>query len=313
MKNLNNLKSRAKILFILSIFSFLILPSFGAVKAENNNFSIQPDAVFERMWIDYNVMEGDVKGMRIHVKFRIYNLKDMNCNLVVYFLDNNNKPLKDYNKKYYSTQGNVAIFEKLKPAYDRTVYDDLQMFLPYKELDLLDGNYNLKLDAKLVFDDGRLLKDLTVYPFVYNQGKNTSTTPTQPVYKATGRLDRTWVEYDITEKGRRGMRIHVKFTASNLKNVNAYLAVYFEKKDGVRLKTNESAYASKNGDVALYFEIKPAYDNAVYNDAQLFIPYEELSLRRGKHDLRMDVDLIYKNGDFIEHLGYHDFWYDTGQ
>ena len=312
MKKLNNLKFAAKGLSLLGAFCLLILTSFGAVKAENKSSSTQPDAVFERIWIDYNITEGGVKGMRIHVKFQAHGLKDTNCNLVIYLLDNNNKPLKDYNKKYYSTQGTVAIFEKLKPGFDRTVYNDLQMFLPYQELDLLDGNYSLKMDVKLVYDDGRVIKDLTIYPFTYNQSKIPSTT-TQSANKPSGKLDRVWVDYDITEKGRKGMRIHVNFTAYNLKGVSSYLAVYFEKKDGKRLKTNETAYASKAGDVALYFALKPGFDSTVYNDAQLFIPYEELNLRRGRHDLKMDVDLIYENGDFIEHLGFHDFWYDTGQ
>ena len=32
-----------------------------------NNF--KPSATFQRMWIDYNVTEGGVKGMRIHTGF----------------------------------------------------------------------------------------------------------------------------------------------------------------------------------------------------------------------------------------------------
>jgi len=39
------------------------------------------------------------------------------------------------------------------------------------------------------------------------------------------------------------------------------------------------------------------------------MPYGELNLGTGKFDLKMDVDVIYKNGDLVKHLDYHDFWF----
>lgn len=123
-------------------------------------------------------------------------------------------------------------------------------------------------------------------------------------------FDRTWVDYNVTENGRKGMRIHVKFSVKNLKGVSSYVAVYFQKKDGTNLTTSDSDFKSQNGNLAVFSSLKPAYDDAVYNDVQLFMPYEELGLKRGKHDLKMDIDLIRENGDRIEHLTYHEFWYE---
>lgn len=123
-------------------------------------------------------------------------------------------------------------------------------------------------------------------------------------------FDRAWVDYNVTEEGRKGMRVHVKFSVKNLKDVKSYVAVYFQKKDGTSLTTGNPDFRSQNGNLAIFYSIKPAYDDAEYNDIQLFMPYDELNLKRGRHDLKMDVDLIYENGEMIEHLTYNEFWYE---
>jgi hypothetical protein len=118
------------------------------------------------------------------------------------------------------------------------------------------------------------------------------------------------VDYNVTEKGRLGMRIHVDCSVKNMKDVSSYLALYFQKKDGTKLLTNKQGFRSKDGQVALYKALKPAYDDAVYEDSQFFIPYEEFNLKRGKYDLQIDVDLIYENGDIAEHMTLYDFEYE---
>ena len=46
-------------------------------------------------------------------------------------------------------------------------------------------------------------------------------------------FDKIWVDYDITEEGQKGMRIHLKFSAYGMKDMDAYIAVYFEYNDEV--------------------------------------------------------------------------------
>jgi hypothetical protein len=123
-------------------------------------------------------------------------------------------------------------------------------------------------------------------------------------------FDRIWVDYNVTEKGRLGMRIHLDCSVKNMKDVSSYLALYFQKKDGTKLFTNTQDFRSKDGQVAVYKLLKPAYDVAVYEDSQFFIPYEEFNLKRGKYDLQIDVDLIYENGDMAEHMTLYDFEYE---
>lgn len=128
--------------------------------------------------------------------------------------------------------------------------------------------------------------------------------------KAGTEFEKMWVDYNVTEKGRFGMRIHVKFSVFNLKGENLQLAIYFEKSDGAKLKSTSKSFSSKDGQTAVYRALKPGYDETVYKDLELFMPYDELKLERGKYDLKMDADVIYDNGDLVEHLNYHDFQYE---
>jgi hypothetical protein len=128
-----------------------------------------------------------------------------------------------------------------------------------------------------------------------------SPTP-EPTGTGKAEVDRVWVDYDVTEGGRKGMRIHITFTVHELKDTDAYLAIFFAKEGGGKLYTDNKSYRSKDGQVAVYFSMKPAYKDALYTDTKLFMPYEEFNLEKGKYDLQMDIDVIYENGDMFKHL-----------
>jgi hypothetical protein len=136
--------------------------------------------------------------------------------------------------------------------------------------------------------------------------KNTSPEDKRKSGKAGTEFEKMWVDYNVTEKGRYGMRIHVKFSVFNLKGVDSQLAIYFEKSDGTKLKSTSKSFSSKDGQVAVYRALKPGYDDTVYKDLELFMPYDELKLERGKYDLKMDDDVIYENGELVEQRNNHE-------
>lgn len=263
---------------------------------------VDPSASFERMWVDYDIVQGGEKGMRIHVKFKVYEMKGMSGYLAIYFQEKDGTPLQDSNSKFDSADGTVAVYREITPGYATTAYDDYQVFMPYSELDLSRaGTYNLKMDVDVIYKEGGLIEHLTLYDFEYTLGGKT--TPKTP----TVEFGRVWVDYDVVQGGQKGMRVHSKFTVSGMKGTPGYLAVYFQKKNGDKLYTNNRAYRSKEGQVAVYFDLNPGYDRTVYEDAQVFIPYNEFNLPKGSYNLQMDVDVIYENGDLIQHLTLYDF------
>jgi hypothetical protein len=77
--------------------------------------------------------------------------------------------LKDKNQKFFSTDGDVAVYKNIKPGSDVAYYDDLQVFMPNDEFDLDPGNYKLILDAKLIYAKGGLINYFTYYGFDYSK------------------------------------------------------------------------------------------------------------------------------------------------
>jgi len=274
-----------------------------------SNTAVEPSVTFEKAWVDYDVMEKGVEGMTIHAKFKVYQLKGIASWLKVRFMRTDESFLLDKNGKYYDTtdKEKIAVFRKITPRFDVTDYEDLSVFMPYGELDLSDGKYNLKMDIDLVYDDGgELIQHMSFYDFEYSQGNANTKKAAAATFK------KMWVDYDVTEEGQKGMRIHVSFGVTGMKGVDAYLAIYFQKKNGTKLYTSNKAYRSKDGQTAVYWDFKPGYDPAEYEDVDVFIPYSEFNLSRGKYDLQMDADIIYKNGDIVQHLELYDFVYSKG-
>lgn len=163
---------------VLAVFFCLLAFTTGFAVTETNRFSLEnnakkmfkPSAAFKEMWIQYDVKEKGRNGMRIHVKFSVYNMKGMDGHLAIYFIDEDGNKLQDSNGKYNSTAGDVAVYYAIRPGFQTTDYDDLSVFMPYTELDLDDGDYNLKIDADVIYKNGGLVDHLTFKDIVYNQG-----------------------------------------------------------------------------------------------------------------------------------------------
>jgi hypothetical protein len=293
--------------FIFSLAGIAIANAKCSPKNHWNHAT--PSASFDSLWVDYDITEDGVRGMKIHVKFTAYGMKNMDAFVAVYYTYNDEIAgvLKDKNNKFVSTAGDVALYKAIKPAYDPAIYDDLALFMPYSELDQEPGAYDLTMDVKLIYKAGGLIEQLTYYDFEYT--KPGSPADAESIIKADVTFEDMWIDYDITENGKKGLRIHLKFTAINLKGVDAYAAVYFEKKNGEKIDGVSTEYRSKNGQLAVYKSLKPGYDEAVYKDLQLFMPYSEINVGTGKFDLKMKAEIIYPSGDLINHMKDLEFWF----
>lgn len=154
----------------------------------NNKFSFHPDVIVDSFWVNKDQLQEGKRGMLVHLKFTVYGMKEIDCAIAIYFLSGYEKPLKDKNQKFYTKGGDVATYSYLKPKHDETVYNDLQLFMPYDELDLDPGSYKLKMDIDLNYDDGTRLQHLRYYDFNYTQpgssSKTISTTTVTDVAKS---------------------------------------------------------------------------------------------------------------------------------
>jgi hypothetical protein len=263
----------------------------------------RPRAVFKNLWIDYDVTEGSAKGMRIHVKFTAYSMRNLDSYLGIYFTDEDGNALRDKNGKVNSSAGEVAVYREMKPAYDPADYDDFTVFMPYDELDLEPGKYTLGMDVKVIYKAGGLITELTKKQFEYTEGAAKVERDSSAV---TATVNRVWIDYNVTQGGKRGMLIHVNFEVTGLKDIDSRLAVRVQKEDASYL-TNSGVNSNDDGELQLAFEMKPGYPTTVYKDATVFLPYAEIIISKGVWDLKLDIDLQYEDGELIKHLQFYEF------
>lgn len=127
---------------------------------------------------------------------------------------------------------------------------------------------------------------------------------TQP----NAKIDKFWTDFDVTENGAFGMRIHLKFAANNLLGRECVAAAYFYDSSGQTLKDTNKIYQTNAGGVSTSTNFTPGYKNAVYEDLTLFIPYSELELPVGSHDLKYQLAIYSKdNNQFYGEFQWYDF------
>ena len=138
----------------------------------------------------------------------------------------------------------------------------------------------------------------------------TNSTTTANYDNVKVKFQKVWVDYNVTEKDDLGMRVHLKFEVSKLKDVDSFIIIYFQKKDDTYLENGTGEYEAKNGRVAAMKALKPGFEPTVYQDLDIFMPYDSLNLDPGKFNLKMDIDLTDNDQNYIQHLTYKEFDYE---
>jgi hypothetical protein len=116
-----------------------------------------PEAIYEGARIVHNVTVNGEKGMRVHAKFRVRNGLNTPCMLIAYFYydDEAQTPLKTDDPEYRDQKGGVVAHVNFTPAYEPALYEDLQLFMPYKALNMESGqSYQLKFYLAMYDKDG---------------------------------------------------------------------------------------------------------------------------------------------------------------
>lgn len=273
------------------------------LSTETITTTYEPSAVYKSTRIEYNVSEGGRRGMRVLVTFDVSGLKGVDTKLIIRVQKDDGGFVMNQ-ASYSNSEGQFEASTSIKPGYPTTEYEDLDIFIPYSELTLKKGDYNLKLDIDLGYENGDLIQHLGFKNFKFSAPNSASESEDRPDVKAT--VNRVWVDYDVTENRKKGMRIHVNFEVVGLKGIDSKLSVRVANENNEFL-TSESSYANDNGELQLEFDLRPGYPTTVYKDAAIFLPYEELNLRKGVWNLKLDIDLNYANGELIEHLYIHEF------
>ena len=285
---------------------------------ETTPSSSRPTATIGAIWVDHDVEQDGLNGMLIHVPFVVNNLQGVEANLDIYFYDDTGTPLTDQNGMYAATDGSVAVRKTFTPSYPGSRYKDFTLFMPYDELDLPTGKYALQFIAN-IYDplNERYIAESTPVSFTFTQTSSEPTPSLPSLFDSldnlpSGTVEIISIDYDVFQDDVYGMNIHLQFQADNLEDVPAWAVVYFELADGTPLQDYDGVYTNSDGTISASAEFTPIYASAVYEDFTIFMPYSQLHMVAGTHDLRMVAQLVDQPTlTPFATSNYVDFWYEA--
>lgn len=96
-------------------------------------------------------------------------------------------------------------------------------------------------------------------------------------------------QHNVVQNGQKGMNIIVNYSVEGMKGKTGDLNVYFYFEDGTPLKDDNKSsvpcYGTHDGSVVVGKQFTPRYDDVAMSST-LFMPYDELHLRKGKFSLK---------------------------
>ena len=130
-----------------------------------------PWGVVNNVWVEYDVWDGDLYGMMIHVDFDVDNGINVPSRAVAYFSYAGGDPLEDFDGSYTSADGQASSGTDFTPIYASTNFSDLTIFMPYDELHMAPGTSELEFYLEMyTHRDGTLIAEAGPYAFTFEQG-----------------------------------------------------------------------------------------------------------------------------------------------
>ena len=113
-----------------------------------------PNGDVESVWTDFDQYSDGKRGLWIHSKVSINYAQYQDCQLVVWFYHQDGRKLKSYDGSYQASDNQVAVWKDMSPTYEKSIWKDFQIFMPYDELEVPSGK-----TTELYFRVGVYLKD----------------------------------------------------------------------------------------------------------------------------------------------------------
>jgi hypothetical protein len=245
---------------------------------------------FRNVEVSYDEYRDGVKGLVLKIDFSAQQMKGVQHRMSAYFYKASGEPLKDENQRYNTTNGNVATGKDFTPEYDRAEFNDFELFLPYSELHLGCGDYNLKFSIAIWNGTTMMLGSGDEF---FNYWKCAS-------------IDEIEVdsEQNVELDGEVGLAIYPMFAVRHAQNSRLRVTAYFYFEDGEQLEDFNDNYTTDSGHVSTGEDIVPCCPTTGFSlgdtyDFALFIPYDELHLGDGTHELKFFVSVWDGNTEVI--------------
>lgn len=132
--------------------------------------------------------------------------------------------------------------------------------------------------------------------------------PEPPKSQLGGAVAKVWVDHNVERDGRVGMLIHTGFSIAGARQESCEVAAYFYSAAGEPLKDFDDEYKAPDGQAALGEKFTPQYDDTLFEDFKLYMPYDELHMAKGDHSLKFIVKLYhYPSATFVAQSDFVNF------
>lgn len=105
--------------------------------------------------------------------------------------------------------------------------------------------------------------------------------------KITATIENVDVQHNVSRRGSNGMAVLLTFTTENAQGRTGIAAVAVYSDAGIPLKAYNDDYRAENGTLAAWETYTPPDMSSRYEGAEVFLPYEEINLIEGIHNLEL--------------------------
>ncbi|MBK8812112.1 MAG: matrixin family metalloprotease [Acidobacteria bacterium] len=220
---------------------------------------------------------------------------------------------------YFRTSGwdpdrvRSQVLKRYGPGTDITNGDYDRLSIMHYPVDpaLTKNNRGVAWNSELSEGDKAVVA--TLYPFNGNRPLPTNTGKVDPKPQPTGLLPEVLIknleiDFEATDKTEEidGMGFILDFDVNNALKQELTIAIYFYEADGAALVDTNKQFFSANGKVAVFSKFTPQYQRAAFKQFKVFMPYDELELECGEHDLKYSIG-VWKGATRVISTGYEYF------
>lgn len=117
-----------------------------------------------------------------------------------------------------------------------------------------------------------------------------------PTQAATATIKSMEVTHNVFQSGQPGIQIRLCFTLQNRQGLSCGILAYFFDEKGEALVDLNKKFSTRDGKVCVGASFTPGYDDAIFSDYILFMPYAELDQADGSRCLNFDVRIYDDSG-----------------
>ena len=248
-----------------------------------------PAAWFTDIKVDPAASYQGQTWVKIGAWMTVDNLQGQEVFLQARYYFSDGTPLRDFDNAYRSPEGQVVSENKVTPMYPRTNLTDWQAWIPVSQLHLAAGQFSLLARLTLIHA-GRAVASTTSPVFnVLGVGPESPGGAGGP---KSAVVQNVWVTHNQQSGNEFGLLIHANVNISGCQGEACNIVAWFHDAAGNRLNDFDKLYATGDGQASASVSVTPIYPSANFGDVAIFMPYTQLHLAPGRHNLGARVGVF---------------------